>query len=185
MASDLSRLLQSVDDPLQVADERLVAELYAELRRLAKLWMRDERDDHTLQATALVGEAWLRLVGADEVVRWEGRSHFVAVAARTMRRVLVDHARKRAAEKRGGAWAKVTLGAAESVPFEDPRRFVELDEALEELAVLDPRAAKIVEMRWFGGFTMDEIARHLGVSRRTAQDDWSMARAWLHERLDD
>jgi RNA polymerase sigma factor (TIGR02999 family) len=122
-------------------------------------------------------------VGHDAAVGRQARSHFVAVAARTMRRLLIDHARRKAAEKRGGGWARVTLGDAEREVIEDPDQYLALDAALEELAQMDPRAAQVVELRFFGGFGMDEIARHLDVSRRTVQDDWAMARAWLHRRL--
>lgn len=158
-------------------------ELYAELRRLAGVWMHDERPGHTLRATELVGEAWLRLEGSGRAPAWEDRGHFIAVAARTMRRVLVDHARKRAAEKRGGQWQRLTLGAADDVAMDDPARFLALDDALERLAALDPRAAQVVELRFFGGLTMEEAAEQLGVSRRTAQGDWAMARAWLEGEL--
>lgn len=181
--TDVPTLLTRIADPRQPADERLVNEVYAELRRLAELWMRDEKAGHTLQPTALVSEAWLRLVGHDAAVGWEGRSHFVAVAARTMRRLLVDHARKKAADKRGGGWARLTLSAADGENVDRPEQFEALDEALTELAELDPRAAQVIELRFFGGFGMEEIAQHLGVSRRTVQDDWAMARAWLHGRL--
>lgn len=180
---DLPTLLGRIEDPAQTPDPRLIDEVYAELRRLAGIWMADEKAGHTLQPTALVSEAWLRLVGPDRDIAWQGRSHFVAVAARTMRRLLIDHARRKAAEKRGGGWARLTLSAAEDQVFDDPGEFVALDAALQELAALDPRAAQVVELRFFGGFGMDEIARHLDVSRRTVQDDWSTARAWLHGRL--
>ncbi len=180
---DLPTLLTRIQDPRQPPDQVVIDEVYAELRRLAGIWMADEKAGHTLQPTALVSEAWLRLAGHDAAVGWQGRSHFLAVAARTMRRLLIDHARRKAAEKRGGGWARVTLGAAASEVIEAPDQYLALDAALEELAQMDPRAAQVVELRFFGGFGMEEIARHLDVSRRTVQDDWAMARAWLHGRL--
>lgn len=164
-------------------DDEFDRALYEELRRLAGLWMRNERPHHTLRATELVGEAWLRLEGTGTQPGYEDREHFIAVAARTMRRILVDHARRRAAEKRGGGWQRLTLGAADDIALDDPARFLALDEALDRLAALDPRAAKVVELRFFGGLTMDEVAGQLQLSRRTAQGDWAMARAWLEGEL--
>jgi len=180
---DLPTLLTRIRDPRQEPDEILLEEVYEELRRLAGIWMADEKAGHTLQPTALVSEAWLRLVGGDAGISWEGKSHFIAVAARTMRRLLIDHARRKAAEKRGGGWARLTLSSAEGEVISEPEQYMALDTALTELGELDPRAAQVVELRFFGGFGMEEIARHLAVSRRTVQDDWAMARAWLHRRL--
>lgn len=181
--SDLPTLLTRIQDPRQEPDPLLINEVYAELRRLAGIWMADEKAGHTLQPTALVSEAWLRLAGSEPDIGWEGQSHFVAVAARTMRRLLIDHARRKAAEKRGGGWVRLTLSSTEGEVVQDPGQYVALDDALNELADMDPRAAQVVELRFFGGFSMEEIARHLDVSRRTVQDDWAMARAWLHGKL--
>jgi RNA polymerase sigma factor (TIGR02999 family) len=157
--------------------------LYPELRRLAARLMRRERSGHTLQPTALVHEAFLELVD-ETAIDWEGRAHFLGVAARVMRRVLVDHARRRGAGKRGGGVRHVTLD--ESSALGDAERAVDvlqLDEVLERFAALDARGAQVVELRVFGGLTATETAAALGVSKRTVDHDWSVARMWLAREL--
>ena len=161
------------------AGDRLVTALYDELHRLATRYLRQERSDHTLQATALVNELYLRLFASDPVT-WKNRAHFFAVAARTLRRILVDHARTRRAEKRGGAQVKLSLtevnGWSEAPRNED---LLAVDAALDRLAELDSRLAQVVELRFFGGLHEDEVAEVLGVSAVTVKRDWKTARAWL------
>ncbi len=164
---------------------RILPVVYDELRRLAASYLKRERPGHTLQATALVHEAFLRLVDQDRV-QWQGQTHFFAVAAQAMRRVLVDHARSRGRKKRGGAWLRVTLGDAlaanrgEEIALDD---VLALDQALTRLAALDPREATLVEQRFFAGRTLAQAAEHLGVSLRTAESDWAHAKAWLSREL--
>jgi len=157
--------------------------VYADLRAQAEAYFRSQRDNHTLQPTALVHEAYLRLMGNADL-EWEGRSHFLAVAAMAMRNVLADHARRRRAEKRGGAWDRVTLTGLGSDAGERAIDALDLDEALQALARIDERQARIVELRFYGGLTVEEVAHVLEVSSRTIALDWRMARAWLRNRLD-
>jgi RNA polymerase sigma factor (TIGR02999 family) len=173
------------------AEEDLLAHLYAELHALAERGMRRERADHTLQPTALVHEAWLRIArGADTPV-WEGRGHFLAVAAQAMRRVLVDHARRRAADKRGADAARVELDDAVfgavfgAVAGADVRAFdvLALDEALESLSRRDAELARVVELRFFGGLTAAETGAVLGLGVRQVEGAWVTARGWLHREL--
>jgi RNA polymerase sigma factor (TIGR02999 family) len=156
--------------------------VYRELRRVAAGYLRRERRDHTLQATALVHEAYLRLLGRKRV-RWQSRAHFFGAAAQIMRCILVDHARRHDAAKRGGARWRVDIeeGLAPSGPRD--LDLVALDTALAELSGFDPRQARIVEIRFFGGLSVEEAAEVLGVSPATVKREWSMARAWLHQRL--
>ncbi len=182
---DITRLLAQ----LQGADhERAVAQLmplvYEELRRLAHKYFRHERAGHTLQPTALVHEAYLRLV--DQAgVDWQGRTHFYAVCAKVMRRVLLDYARGRQRARRGGGQRKLDLDS-DLLPTElDQTEVLALHEAIEELTRLDPRQAHIVELRFFGGLNMEEVAHVVGVSKRTAEDEWTHAKAWLRTRLAD
>ena len=157
--------------------------LYPELRRLAAGLMRRERAGHTLQPTALVHEAFLDLVD-ETAIDWECRAHFMGVAARVMRRILVDHARRHGARKRGGGLRHVTLDEALHVGSPDrPLDVLHLDDALQRLASMDARGAQVVELRVFGGLTADEAATALGVSKRTVDTDWSVARMWLAREL--
>lgn len=166
------------------AGERLLPMVYDELHRQAERAMRREDAAHTLQATALVHEAYLRLVDQRRV-EWKNRAHFFGVAAQAMRRVLVDHARGRLAEKRGGAMQRVTLGDAGAGASADPDLDVlALHEALERLAALDPDQARLVELRYFGGLGIDETAEALGVSAATVKREWAVARAWLKRELE-
>lgn len=164
------------------AESRLIPQVYAELRRLAARYMQNERRNHTLQPTALVNEAYVRLVQQPEVA-WQGRAHFFAVAAQVMRHVLVDHARARRAGKRGGAQHQITLTDGAMIQQSQPIDVIALHEAMERLAAIDARQSRIVELRFFGGLSIEEIAQILEVSERTVKRDWNMARAWLHGEL--
>jgi len=159
----------------------MVPLVYDELRVIATRLMRGERADHTLQATALVHEAYARLVDAQ--VDWRDRSHFFAIAARQMRRILVDHAKARGRVKRGGGDRPLTLDEAVAVSGDSNENLVELDEALERLAELDERKAKVVELHYFGGLTYDEAAEVLGISPATVDRDLRFAKAWLYREL--
>lgn len=164
------------------AEESLVEILMRELRAIAAAFLRDERSDHTLQATALVHEAYIRLV--DSTVLAEGdREHFLSLAARAMRRVLIDHARKRGAARRGGGRQRVTLHRELAADEQRTVDLMTLDELLERYAKLDPRGGRVVEMRFFGGLSVDEVARVLGVSDRTVKADWATARAWFAREI--
>jgi RNA polymerase sigma factor (TIGR02999 family) len=182
---EITRLLVALSDAEHLDDpsrEVIIERLYPELRSLAQSLMSRERDGHTLQPTALVNEAWLRLVDVD-LVNIQGRAHFFGIAARCMRQVLVDHARGKAAEKRGGGWDRITLEAG-IVAVEDPAfELIALDDALNRFEQLDPRAAKVAEMRLFAGMTVEEIAHDLGVSPRTVDGDWATARMWLTREM--
>lgn len=165
--------------------EELFSLVYDELKRVARGLMRRERPGHTLQPTALVHEAYAKLVDSSRV-QWRGRTHFLSVGARVMRRVLVEHARAHGREKRGAGWRRVTL--AESVlpgldSNLDPEDLLWLNAALEKLDRADERQARVVELRFFGGFTVSEVAEALGVSKRTVEGDWTHARAWLRREL--
>lgn len=164
------------------AGPKLIPLVYDELRRMADRYMRRERSDHTLQTTALVHEAYLKLVDQHSVT-WQNRAHFFGVAAQVMRRVLVDHARGHIREKRGGGVVPVSLDEAMVISPERSEEFLELDGALDRLAALDSRQAKIVELRFFGGLTVEETAEILGISPKTVKRDWAVAKAWLHGEL--
>jgi RNA polymerase sigma-70 factor (ECF subfamily) len=180
LTEDVTTLLRAWGSGDREAGERLMPLIYRELRRQAARYLRRERKNHTLPATALVHEAYMRLVG--EQAPWTNRGHFFGVAARVMRQVLVDHARRHGASKRGAGWTRVTL---EGVEADTPSRerqvdVVVLDRALEELAALDSGKARVVELRFFGGLSLEETAETLGVSASTVTREWRMARAWLH-----
>ncbi|HET7584536.1 MAG TPA: sigma-70 family RNA polymerase sigma factor [Gemmatimonadaceae bacterium] len=181
--TEVSRLLVAWRDGDRSALDRLVPIVYAQLRALAGRQLRDERPDHTLQTTALIHEAYLRLVGTD--IEWEGRSHFMKVAASTMRRILVDHARARGREKRGGAARPVTLDRANLAAPDTAPQLIALDEALEALADLDERKARAVELHYFGGLTYEETAAVLGVSTATIHRELRLAKAWLAREVAD
>jgi RNA polymerase sigma factor (TIGR02999 family) len=178
----VTALLQAWGDGDLAARDRLFPLIYAELRRRAAHYLRRERPGHTLQPTALVHEAYLRLAGPSRMT-WTGRAHFLAVASQAMRRVLVDHARSKRAGKRWGHRVQVTLeeGAAASQPREVD--LILLDESLDDLAALAPDQARLVELRYFGGLTTDEAAAVLGVSHATVERRWNLARAWLFRRV--
>jgi RNA polymerase sigma factor (TIGR02999 family) len=182
---DVTRLLQAWSLGDVEAGERALLLVYQELKRQAARYLRRERGDHTLRPTALVHEAYLRLVGQPGVA-WQNRSQFFGVAAQMMRRVLVDHARARARGKRAGGWRRVSLEEAGGTANPAAARDVDLlalDAALGELAQLDPERARLVELRFFAGLSIDEAARLLGVSPSTVTRDWRMAKAWLFRRI--
>jgi RNA polymerase sigma factor (TIGR02999 family) len=180
--SDVTQILSQIESGDPSAAEQLLPLVYDELRKLAAAKLANEKPGQTLQATALVHEAYLRLVEQDRV-DWQGRTHFFAVGARIMHRLLIDHGRNRKRAKRGGGWLRITLA-----PEVAPAGGMELDamavhEAIEKLEKLDPRQARLVELRFFSGLSMAEIAEVLGVSKRTAEADWTHARAWLAREL--
>jgi RNA polymerase sigma factor (TIGR02999 family) len=165
------------------AFDRLVPLVHEELRRLARRQMGRERRGHTLQTTALVNEAYLRLIDVSRV-RWQDRAHFLAMSASLMRRILVEHARSRQSLKRGGDLQKVSLEEAVGVSRERGVDLIALDDALQTLAAVNARKSQVVEMRFFGGLTVDETAEALGVSPRTVMNDWTLAKVWLLRELD-
>jgi RNA polymerase sigma factor (TIGR02999 family) len=164
--------------------DRLVPIVYKELRKLAHHHLRQERDGHTLQTTALVHEVYIRLCGRQEP-QWNDRAHFFAVAARMMRRILVDYARRRGADKRGAGGVQAPLEDALALPFEQPVDLLSLDGALEQLAVFDERKCKVVEMRFFAGLKAKEIAVVLQTTEATVRRDWTIAKAWLFRYLEE
>lgn len=179
---EVSQLLQSWGRGNAQAREALVPLVYRELKRRAAAYLRHERPDHTLQPTALVHEAYVRLVG-QERVGWRNRAHFFGIASQMMRRILVDHARERHAAKRPGAGVKVTLGdQIGAVPPPDCEMLL-LDQALNELAAINARQAQIVELRYFGGLAEQEVATVLSLSRATVTREWQTARSWLYRRM--
>lgn len=162
--------------------DRLVPAVQEELHRVARGYMREERSDHTLQATALVNEAYLKLVDQTRVT-WKNRAHFIGIAARLMRRILVDHARQRAAKKRGGPDLRVTLAEDVAAPEDRSLDLIALDMALQKLGALEPRQSRVVELRFFGGLTREEAAEVLNVSLETIKRDWIAAKAFLFREL--
>ena len=179
---DVTLLLGQLANGNEDAASRLIPLVYNELRRLAGGYMRCERPDHTLQATALVHEAYLKLV-EQRSVDWQGRAHFFGVAAQIMRRILIDHARGHLRDKRGGDQVAVPLDEVLVFSPERSHELLKLDECLDRLTALDPRQGKIVELRFFGGLTVEETAQVLGISPKTVKRDWSVAKAWLHGEL--
>jgi RNA polymerase sigma factor (TIGR02999 family) len=181
-ARDVTELLHRWQQGDQEATEQLLPLVYGELRKIARRHLRGERHGHTLEATALVHEVYLRLSGGAEL-HWNDRVHFYAVAAQMMRRVLVDHARGRDAAKRGGTVVRVSLDEARDPAVESVPDVVALDDALRSLEALDPRKSRIVELRFFGGLTLDETAAVLGISVPTVVKETRLARAWLHSQI--
>jgi len=178
----VTQLLVAWSDGDQSALDQLVPLVHEELRRLARSYMRSERPGHTLQTTALINEAYLRLVDQKNV-RWQNRAHFLAIAAQLMRRILVDHARRRQYWKRGGGALQVSLANAEALSDERTPDLVALDEALLALAEIDPRRSRVVELRFFGGLNIEETAEVLQISPTTVERDWTTAKAWLYQRV--
>ncbi len=178
----VTQLLQDWSSGNQAAHDELMPLVYADLRRLARRYMRREGSGHSLQTTGLVNEAYLRLVD-QKSVRWQNRAHFFGIAAQLMRRILVDHARKRQRLKRGGGALRVSLHEAEAVALEKPTDLLALDEALVLLAEVDARKSRIVELRFFGGLSIEETAEVLQVSPGTVMHDWTLAKAWLYRAL--
>jgi RNA polymerase sigma-70 factor, ECF subfamily len=181
-SQEITQLLLAWSDGDQAALEKLTPLVYAELRRLAKGYMFGERTGHTLQTTALINEAYMRLIDWKNV-RWQGRAHFFGVAAQVMRRILVDFARARHYAKRGGAAQQVSLDEAVTIHEDRSAELIALDEALKSLAEIDPRKSQVVELRFFGGLSAKETAEALKVSQRTVEREWNSARAWLYREL--
>jgi RNA polymerase sigma factor (TIGR02999 family) len=182
LPDDVTQLLESWSNGDREALERLMPLVYDELHRLARRYLRRERSDHTLQSTALVHEAYLRMVDQKNV-RWENRAHFFGVAAQSIRHILVDHARSHNAAKRGAGAAKLSLDEAIGVPEKREVDLLALDHAMEGLATLDPQQSRIVELRFFGGLSIEETAEVLHISPATVKRDWVMAKAWLYQNL--
>jgi RNA polymerase sigma factor (TIGR02999 family) len=182
-AKDVTQMLRERNAGSESTPSELIALVYDELRRLAQSYLRHERAGHTLQATALVHEAFLRLVDETEIT-WQDRTHFFAVAANVMRRILVDYAREKRADKRGGMWQKVSLNEAIGFPPQNNEiDIVALNDALEKLSDFDPQQSKVVELRFFGGLTIEETAHALNLSSRTVKREWTVAKAWLHREI--
>jgi len=179
---EVTQLLVAWGDGSQAALDQLMPLVHDELRRLAHRYMRRERPGHTLQTSALVDEAYLKLIDQKRV-HWKNRTHFFAISAQLMRRILVDHARSHHYAKRGGGAGKVSLDEAMIVSPERGADLMALDEALTSLAEIDPRKSEIVEMRFFGGLSVEETAEALKLSPRTVMREWSMAKAWLYRAL--
>jgi RNA polymerase sigma factor (TIGR02999 family) len=181
--SDVTQLLQQWSEGRQEALDRLLPQIYAELRRLAASYLWRERRDHTLQPTALVHEAFLKLVD-QRAVRWQSRAHFFGVAAQAMRRILVDHARARSAAKRGDGERPVSLDEAVAVGAMPDAQLLDLHEALTRLETIDPQQGRVVELRFFGGLTMEETAEVMHISPATVGREWTLAKAWLYAELE-
>jgi RNA polymerase sigma factor (TIGR02999 family) len=179
---EITRLLADWSGGDRAALEKLTPLVYAELRRIARRQMREENPGHTLQATALVNEAYLRLAG-DEGRDWHDRSHFYSVCAQVMRHVLIDHARARTRDKRGGGALHVSLDEAAAVAGQGAHELVALDEALRTLERLDPQKGRVVELRYFAGLSIEETAEVLGVSPSTVRREWRRAKAWLYRAV--
>jgi len=179
---EITQLLAEWSEGNQAALDQLYPLVYNELRRLAHGYLRRERKGHTLQTTALINEAYLRLVDQKNV-HWANRSHFFGISAKIMRRILIDHARRHDYAKRGGGAQRISLDEAAIVAKQLGRALLMLDEALTSLAKIDPRRSQVVELRYFGGLNNEEIAGVLKISENTVMRDWNMARAWLYQEL--
>jgi RNA polymerase sigma factor (TIGR02999 family) len=180
--TEITQLLAEASRGDQAAVDALFQAVYVELRRMAKDYLRDERQDHTLQPTALVHEAYLRLIGGQQIV-WQNRAQFFSIASQVMRHILVDHARKHTADKRGHGAAKLSLDDAVDMAAARDIDLVALDDALVTLASLDEEQSKIVELRFFGGLTIREIAEMLEISEMAVSRKWKTARLWLHQQV--
>jgi RNA polymerase sigma-70 factor (ECF subfamily) len=181
-SAHITRLLRELQTGNRSAESTLMEAVYPDLKRIAARYLRDERRGHTLQPTALVHEAWLQLLGQTER-DWTNRSHFFAIASQLMRRIMVDYARKKKARKRGGGLQRVELTDALAISDDGLEQILLIDAALKRLAAWDPRQCRVVELRFFGGLSEDEVAQVLGVASRTVKRDWTVARAWLHGEL--
>jgi RNA polymerase sigma-70 factor, ECF subfamily len=180
--SEITQLLGEIRGGNVEARSQLALAVYDELHRLAAYYMHGERANHSLQATLLVDEAFMRLVAQSDR-NWQNRSHFFAAAAQTMRRILIDYARRRRAERRGGAQARVPLDDLVAFSSDNCEMWIAVDQALNRLAERDPRLAKVVELRFFAGLTEEEIGEALAISARTVKREWKVAKAWLHAEL--
>lgn len=185
---ELPRNIGQLLEQWSAGDRQAAGELmqicYHELHRIAAAYFHREREDHTLQATAVVHEAYLAILGQDGI-QWQNRAHFVGFMARVMRRILIEHARRHGSKRRGGRWRKVTLSEASAIDTRMPPDLEALDEALTSLSRWDARKGRLVELRFYGGLTIEEAADVLGVSRATAVREWRRARAWLYRVLND
>jgi RNA polymerase sigma factor (TIGR02999 family) len=181
--NDVTRILSAIDQGDPQAAAELLPLVYDELRKLAAARLAGEGAGQTLQATALVHEAYLRLVGGAQPQDWNGRGHFFAAAAEAMRRILVENARRKKTEKHGGGWRRVDLDEAVAEADQPPERMLEFDVVLSRLQAVDALAARLVELRYFAGLTMDQAAATLGIALRTAERNWTFARTWLHREL--
>ena len=179
---DVTTLLNAWSAGDEAAGNELIAAVYQELRRLAASYLKDERPDHTLQPTALVHELYLKLFSGAEI-EWRDRRHFLAVAARQLRRIIVDYARNQRAQKRGGLQRKSSIEDAQEIGIPVDARVIELDQALERLEQMDNRSARVVELRYFGGLTENEIGETLQISVATVKRDWEFGRSWLLKEL--
>jgi RNA polymerase sigma-70 factor (ECF subfamily) len=179
---EITELLTEWSDGNQTALDKLYPLVYDELHRMARRYMKREQKGHTLQTTALINEAYVRLVDQKHV-HWANRAHFFAISAQIMRRILIDHARRHAYAKRGGGAEKISLDETAMVAKERGPDLLVLDEALNRLAEIDPRRGQVVELRYFGGLNNEEIAGVLKISENTVTRDWNMARAWLYQEL--
>lgn len=179
-SGEITKLLQAGDGE---SLDRLLPVVYDELKRIAARLFKDERAGHTLQPTALVHEAYMRLIKDGENVSWQSRAHFFGIAAESMREILVNHAYKRNAQKRGGGLTRIELDESVSFSFERDLDVLSLNECLERLARLDEREARIVELRFFGGLTIDETAAVMDISTATVEREWKVARAWLYDQM--
>jgi RNA polymerase sigma factor (TIGR02999 family) len=183
IVSELTRILQSVEHGDASAADQLLPLVYDELRKLAAARMTNETAGHTLQPTALVHEAWLRLTHDEPNTHFANRAHFFAAAAEAMRRILVDHARRKATGKRGGGWERLNLDNIEIAADADDDTLLLVNESLEKLAQEEPKAAEIVKLRFFAGLTLEEAGQLLGFTERTAKRHWAFARAWLFDAM--
>jgi len=181
-ATDVTLLLKRYSSGDEQALAELIPQIYDELRRLASFYLQSERVNHTLQTTALVHEAYLRLVDQKQV-EWSNRNHFFGVAAQMMRRILVDHARKHVSLKRGGSFSRISLEEAAVFSRERPRELIAVDELLTRLASLDPQGSRIVELRFFAGLSLEETAEVTGLSSAKVRREWSAAKAWLTREI--
>jgi RNA polymerase sigma factor (TIGR02999 family) len=181
--SEVTRILSAIEQGDPSAAEQLLPLVYDELRRLAAAKLAQEQPGQTLQATALVHEAYLRLVDVDEAQHWDSRGHFFAAAAEAMRRILIDNARRKGRQKRGGGLQRVDLDSADLVTLAGPDELLVIDEAIEKLAGEDPAAAQLVKLRYFAGLSVEEAAELTGVARSSAYEHWAYARAWLYREL--
>jgi RNA polymerase sigma-70 factor (ECF subfamily) len=178
----VTRLLSEAAEGRERAADELLPLVYDQLKRLAQKQMANERAGHTLQATALVHEAYVRLVGAEDP-GWSNRAHFYVAASQAIRRILIDHARARGRKKRGGGAPRQRIRAEDLVHLSDPDEILDLDAAVDRLEVFDPDMARVVQLRFFGGLSIEETAKTLGVSASTVKRDWTLARAWLYKEL--
>jgi RNA polymerase sigma factor (TIGR02999 family) len=181
-SSRITQLLETFEPGDRHAEEQLFADVYSELRALAARYLHRERKSHTLQPTALVHEAYLKLVGQTRV-DWQGRAHFLAIAAHVMRQILVDHARRHRAARRGGNRHRIALD--DNLVIEPDRNvdLLAIEDALTKLTKLDPRQAQMIELRFFGGLSIAEVAKVTGISKRSVEREWTMIRAWLRREL--